>query len=289
LTFILKNIIVKNYRKEVEMFFPNRFFIDPDHPTQAMSRLLDILQIPHDGNIFSIRDITQREWYQKEKKRSEIEEQEKYLRIRDKLMPIFVELGLVDPVYAKRLNYETALIHGGTLSAVQKRIAFLAKEWERGVRFKKIGFLCSERKIIKEKEEISKIEKEVFGVSFDVKNCKNYDNEFKMMCSLYSISKLPWQREISQLLVFVGNEKANTEDTVRGWYESFNREISGPLLFVSSQPFVFFQDIIVRKVILDKEVDTIGYQASPNIPLATYLDNIAKVIFELAKISSTPR
>jgi hypothetical protein len=262
----------------LEKFFKN------GQPSNALLELLEVLGIKHDGTLIGIRDATQKSWYQSGKFRAEIKENPEYLVLKDKLMSIFRELGLVEGVFASKLSYDIALIHGGTLPAVQKRIAFLAQEWKRGVRFKIVSFLGSQRKIISDKEDPCKIEKEVWGVPFNIEKTPiHYEHEFEMMSILYEVANLPWKNEIPLRFLFPAKENANTKETTREWYERFKGEAFNSLLFISSQPFVSFQQIVVKKVIFDREVETIGYSAPQSIPITAYLDNIAKIIYELSE------
>ncbi|MEI6805458.1 MAG: hypothetical protein WCK49_03000 [Myxococcaceae bacterium] len=55
------------------------------------------------------------------------------------------ELGFVDAVKPKYLNYHTAVLLGATRPRMQSRIDYLIQIWKEGVRFKRIVFLTGDR------------------------------------------------------------------------------------------------------------------------------------------------
>ena len=126
------------------------FFDASGNPTRPLLNLLSLCEVEHVGTLPSIRDATQREWYQAGKLRAEIAE--KHGSKKEQVLPLFEQLGLVSEVRSNRLEHSFCLLLGATVVAVRKRLAFLLSEWERGVRFVHLAFLGSNRPLMQDKE-----------------------------------------------------------------------------------------------------------------------------------------
>lgn len=263
-----------------------QFFDTDGTPTPALEGILTLFEVKHDRTLLSIRDATQKEWYQAGKLRAEIVEQ--HQEKRGEAMPLFAELGCVHEINAPIKDYLHALVLGGTVTAVRKRLAFFRKQWQEGVRFQKLFLIGSQRKLIPGKEAES--------VIFNPENAElPYDapqkppsyipqNEADMMTAVYqqAANRFPWDMKMTLVSSGdVGERPANTEETLNTWMRMGS--MGGKCLVVSSQPFVSFQQLISTKVLGRKHprIDCIGYEF-PGASVSQILDTIAKVIYELA-------
>src|SRR5690606_17150403 len=127
-----------NRKEKGHMLFDNA-----GKPTSALLEVLRITGVDHDGTLLGIRNSTQSTWYQSGKIRASIGEEHGDLKTA--LMPFFMKLGLINEVLASNREYNNVLLLGATLLAVRKRLAFLMKEWDRGVRFQQVVLLGSSR------------------------------------------------------------------------------------------------------------------------------------------------
>ncbi|WP_213357983.1 hypothetical protein [Chlamydiifrater phoenicopteri] len=166
-------------------------------------------------------------------------------------------LYMTQVVPAYSATYDTAVILGGTLPSIRQRLDFLVREWNRGVRFKKIVFLCGERPLyrnIEEREQFFDSRHNPFPIesSWDERNGDMPRNEEGVARFVWAQMKLPkiW-RDISKMsVVFVSakpsgdHTRATREDTLKLFrsYEGFSKT-----LFVSSQPFISLDAARVRR------------------------------------------
>lgn len=262
----------------------NMLFDKKGNPASALLDVLRITGVDHDGTLMGIRNSTQSTWYQSGKIRANIGEEHGDLKTA--LMPLFMKLGLMEEVKAKDREYDNVLLLGATLLAVRKRLAFLMREWNRGVRFQQIVLLGSGRPLTEKESAESLFDSKNPELPFDEEWAKPPvfpGNEGEMMWMVYdqAASRFPWKNE-AEVIFCIHPGKANTEETILHWME-VKTPLPGKCLAVSSQPFVGYQELTVRKVLPDSFlVEAIGYGAPPSIPVTVFLDNLAKVIYELA-------
>lgn len=270
-------------------------FFDKDcKPTPTLCELLTRMKLEHNGTLTGIRDATQNAWYQAGKLRDEIKDQVKDEQLSWQLGPVFEKLGMVKAVHAQTRRPRYSLLLGAMLKAVRKRIAHLCTEWEtERVRFKKLVYLGSERPLDPEREPFEEIQNPANAELPFPEDWPPYSTvsrphtEVEMMRWLgwQSLPVVPWGEidDIDELVITPG--RANTRQTVQEWL-SFEPE-PGSCLVVSSQPFVLYEAWVVEKTLRQHHpewsVDGIGYAAPPTTPMATYLDNVAKVIYEIAE------
>lgn len=257
-------------------------------PNPLLLNILKLFEVEHDGTLTNIRDATQTAWYQAGKLRTEIEE--RHGTKRDDAMPLFAELGFVGDVNPQCQHYLHALVLGGTVVAVRKRLAFLMKKWNEGMQFNNIHLIASKRPLLPDKESQNVIFNPMNAeLPFDVPRktiTSVLQNEADMMSTVYALSqnKFPWGDMKMQLVSAenVGSRPANTEETLTAWNKL--SLMGGKCLIVSSQPYVSFQELIARKVLSKRHarIDAIGYDF-PGITTSGLLDNLAKVIYELAQ------
>ncbi|WP_213318630.1 hypothetical protein [Chlamydiifrater volucris] len=166
-------------------------------------------------------------------------------------------LYMTQVVPAYSATYDTAVILGGTLPSIRQRLDFLVREWNRGVRFRKIVFLCGERPLyrnIEEREQFFDVRHNPFPVesSWDERVGDMPKSEEGVARFVWSQMKLPkiWRDTSKMSVVFIcakptgDRTRATREDTLKLFrsYEGFSKT-----LFVSSQPFISLDAMRVRK------------------------------------------
>lgn len=253
-------------------------------PTPTLLEVLRIAGVDHDGTLAGIHEATQGSWYVAGKLRAEIEE--RHAHNREDLMPLFSLLGLVEAVHAKREEYSIALLLGATLVAVRKRLAFLIKEWERGVRFKLLILVGSSRKLLPTETVELMLDPNNPDLPFDPSWCKPAQlplTEGQMMRLVYDQvdASVPWKFQVGVVFSFTEGT-SNTAQSVEHWAQAWSPP-PATCLAVSSQPFVADQQLAIRKVLADGfQAEGVGYPAPPSIRVSVFLDSLAKQIDKLA-------
>lgn len=267
--------------------------------SEGVAALLKELNYEGEFDLDSVYTYTQKNWLQFPKERWEFSPM--FEEKRETLLPIFNQLHLIEKIEATKNEYDIAIIHGATLQRVRNRISFLAKEWNRGVRFKEIVFFSGPRNLEQSFESethlLSPSEELPFKKGF-VKPQIMPKNETEMMKFVFENAELPEgmeklptkfiHAEIRSKELFRYN-RPTTADTILKWLEDSPKNVT--VLCVSSQPYVSYQDIIMKYYVTpDIEVETIGDKASDKITVSSLLDNIAKCLYweMLSHPSKTP-
>ncbi|WP_236558939.1 hypothetical protein [Chlamydia sp. 17-3921] len=181
----------------------------------------------------------------------------------------FSLLRMTQAVPSYAATYDCAVIFGGPLPALRQRLDFLIREWQRGVRFHKIIFLCGKRNCYPTIES-----REHFFDSrynpFPSEN--NWENETtqKVPSSEEEIAKFIWAqmalprawRDSSIKVIFLLAEPSNGEcasrwDTLK-LFRSYQGAFSERILFVSSQPFINLDRCRLESVFNEENYDIAG-------------------------------
>jgi hypothetical protein len=238
-----------------------------EFPSPPLVFLLDLMGLPHDYSLKSIVRMTQGRWLQANKERWQFEPLEEYRLAY--MLPFFRNLGCIEETSAERNAYDYALVLGGYYTRAELRIGKLIKEWERGVRFRRIVFLTGERFLDPETEK-----------QFP---CKT---ETDLMLHLWE-KHAPAALKNTPLIVVDTPGHRNkdgswrrptTKDTVLHWLKMAPQP--GACLAISSQPFVGYQHSVISTHLPSSfSLETIGV-AEENLPLSVYLDNLARWLFQ---------
>jgi hypothetical protein len=234
-------------------------------PTQELQELLEFLGMDSGGDLQQIVSITQQKWVQLGKERWEyepVDEEKKPL-----LLPYFKNLGMVNAIDARQIHYDYALIHGALHSTVQKRIAHLVTQFNRGVRFKQVVLLTGQRLL-----DPKTSEKDL-----------PFQTEAEMMLWVWENFDMPQElKKIPYLLIdaTAGNKaRPNTADTLAAWLKTNPKP--GSCLLVSSQPFCGYQDCVAKTILPPSFVtETIGKESAPGVTVAVYLDNLGRWLYQ---------
>lgn len=267
-----------------ELFFDHR-----NCATSVLQEILRITGIHCQPTLEEVLTATQSHWLQDEDLRALIKD--RHSRYWSQLQPWFRKLGLIDQVQprsGRRYNY--ALVPGSTALAVKKRLFYLASCWDRGLtRFDKIVLLGSQRSLIPGKESPAQLSYILDFPNPDL--CKGIRDEAEMMTQLYQRFSWPWQKETSYPCLIStplnpDGSTPNTAQTVQCWLENKN-PTPGSCLVVSNQPFVYYQELAVKRALReggwDTDLDVVGIGPQSSLTNVTvYLDNITKIIWELA-------
>lgn len=208
-------------------------------------------------------------------------------------MTLLKELNLVDAVPAPPRPYAGALILGATVVAVRKRLAYLVEECRKNpdasgfsVTFPTVYLLGGARPLDKDKESPSVLTTPAelpFKADWTPPT-EMPTTEAGMMRLVFEQSDItPWEGVfIDTPLQPTPDGKTrhpNTMDTVKEFLKANSQP--GTYLAVSSQPFVARQTLNVQNALPDSFTGVvIGYAAAPTTPLKTFLDEVARLLFE---------
>lgn len=213
-------------------------------------------------------------------------------------MALLKELNLVDAAPAPPRPYAGALILGATVVAVRKRLAYLVEQCKKNpdasgfrVTIPTVYMLGGARPLDKEKESPTVLttpaELPFKDESRWTPPAEMPTTEAGMMRLVFEQSDItPWGGVfIDTPLQSTPDGKtrhSNTTDTVKEFLKTNPRP--GTYLAVSSQPFVARQTLNVQNVLPESfTVVGIGYAAAPTTPLKTFLDEVARLLYEETK------
>lgn len=187
--------------------------------------------------------------------------------------------------------YQGVLLLGALRARVVSRLHYLLL-WRHYLKFDAIYLLGGARPLDPIKED-----RKVLCTPADLRFNDDWippkqmpTTEAGMMELVWQQSQLEphWKRELVntplQPKCDGGTRPPNTGDTVREWLTRHN-PTPGRYLVLSNQPFVQFQELVVQRVLRecgakDFTVCACGPASSLVLPLSTYLDNIAKQVYE---------
>lgn len=262
-------------------------------PSPALLKTLKAFDIQNDGTWKTIVFETQKKWIRPpNKERWEVADNREGSP--EHHLTLFRNLEMVDEIQATQCCYDYAVVLGATVDRVRDRFGFLKREWERGVRFKKLVILTGDRPLNPEFEDRAhltdpKLSTQPFRIGWKFYG-KLPSNETEMMQLVYDQMALPrdWDK-IAAMFVDTPQQEGkrpNTKDTFRHWLTS--NPASGSLLILSDQPFLGRADTLARKMMPPTfSIETVG----AGIPCESYRtnkkalpilqDELARWLFEL--------
>jgi hypothetical protein len=261
--------------------------------TDKFAELLTLFGIDQ-RDVQGVYDVTQRDWYQGGKFRYEMID-DTHADKKVPAMQLLRELGFVDAIQAvegRQHKYMHQL--GATVVAVRKRLALAKKQWiERGVRFDSVELLgATQRPLTGPNEALDKLyDGTNADLPFDavtVGSLGEPKNEAEMMDLQAKLAErlLPWTSVVPTRLTSTPAQEGrntNVADTVKAWLDQYQPK-PGKVLAVSSQPYTSYQGLAIANTLGEGwEVEAIGYEAPAAIKVSGYLDNTAKLVYELIK------
>ncbi len=151
----------------------------------------------------------------------------------------------------------------------------LEKEWEKGVRFRRLAFLTGERFLD------PNLEAPLF-------NLTSKQTEAELMVHLWGKNHAAsLMQNIPFTLVNTpgrkgpnGNwQRPTTKDTVLKWLSYTPKP--GKCLCISSQPFIGYQHTVLQTYLPKAfSIETVGASTEKDLPLSVYLDNMARWLFQ---------
>ena len=200
----------------------------------------------------------------------------RFEHLKPALLPYLKDLGLVEAKFPCFKRYTGAIIHGALYSRVSLRLQFLIDQWNLGVRFSHLYFLTGER-------PLQECEKELLQ--------STAKTECEMIQQIWEKSDLPPEMRSLVEVHFVnapmkGRPNApirpTTNDTIKKWLR--DNPPRGSYLSVTNAPYHHRQDQALRRLAPSTfHFETVGTQASDDLPLWLFLDELARMIYDIAK------
>lgn len=275
-----------------------------DEHYQPRDKLLELLKLvgmkPLNESKKAITEIN--DWAQKNllRKGERWEKQtDQFENLKPEILPILKDLGFVNSTCSSFKTYQGAIVHGALLSRVRIRLHYLVDQWKQGVRFSHLYFLSGARPLEPQYESRKALMDDTLSLLKIRKDWQEPSElpktECEMMELVWNQSDIPEEMR-SQLAVYFINApmkkdtqsgkflRPNTDDTVIWWLKVFPPK--GRYLAITNAPYTNRQDLVVRSIAPnDYTFDTIGPEASEDQKMIIFLDELARLIFQIKQLS----
>lgn len=260
--------------------------------TQPLLHILALTGVHHSSTLDSIVAETQKKWLRpRDQERWHMVSP--YESLRDKLQPLFDQMGLLSEVRPQYNEYEYALLNGDTLKYFRPRIAFLFLLFEEGVRFQKLIVCTGARPLDPDEEpetmffdrdngiapirddyqlpaELPKTETDIAHMLFDQAIFPVWFTESVAI----EFVDTPMQKHTDGSV-----RRPNTGDTIHHWLDRYPKP--GSVLSISDQPFVCYQHAVLKTLLPPPfVVETVGPAADKPITVGIFLDNLARWLYQ---------
>lgn len=288
--YILSNVKFNEKEITVMQYLPSTILDNNNKPSQALLDLLNTFNIAHDGDLKSIVDATQKNWLRAAgKERWEVDEIE--VGHKDKVLELLKKLECVDEIKPLNKEYDYCLLMGALATSFQRRIAYALKLWNSGIRFKNLIILGGQRprNLQQEPEEVF-LNNLCYQVKRDwVFDGKLPETETEINKFIYNQMQLPDDFEKLVNVQFIDTPmqmksdgtltRPTTGDTMHEWLK--NDPKPGSCLVISNNPYIGYQDSVVRTFIADPfKIETVGDGAKLQEKISIYLDSLARWLYQ---------
>jgi len=240
---------------------------------EPLLKLLDVMDVPHDGTLSSIVAQTQKCWIRPAgKERWEIEGE---LTEKSEVIPLAAELGFIHEIYPLEKEYDYCLLFGATVARMEKRLNYAIKLWNEGVRFKEIVFLTGFRPLDPAADRLTDICKTEAEATHYIWEHADLPEGF---------SELPITFvEVPMLSTPSGVRRPATADTVDAWMAL--DPVPGTCLGISNQPYCLYQEAVIAAYLPEEfEFEVVGEAANPDrLQGPVLLDTIARWLWNLSE------
>ena len=235
-------------------------------------KLLTKFNIEHDGTLEDIVKKTQAQWLRKPgTERWEMDN----IVVDDEAEEIFKKLGFINMVIPKESQYDYCLVLGASAPRIKNRLDFLIKIWDEGVRFNRIFVLTGQRKLDSIGDSLPHLEFYETEISTETDYIK------------FLVKKADFPQDLRDIICFIdtptprGKSRPSTDDTVKFWLED-HEPIPGSCLCISSQPFINYQDSVLKTFLLplNFKVETVGFFDRSIFNKSIVLDSIARFLYQ---------
>jgi hypothetical protein len=219
----------------------------------------------------------------------------------EQALPLFERMNFFEEVLPESKEYTYAIVLGGCMRWMRQRLASLVKAWNSGVRFSQIVVLTGDRPRDVEYENDFELNNRDNGImpikaGWCLPNVLP-NNETGLVQLLFDQADLPV--EFAQLPLTIVNApkrylpdgklvRPNTRTTIEHWLEQDPRPTVGSCLVASSQPYVTYQDVVMRCCMpAEFSIETIGSAIHPDDKTMSTLTDVLAVtlMYQHARMS----
>ena len=237
-------------------------------------------------------EITQKNWLREAgKERWEITE--RFETKSAEILDLVKKLGFNERVLPQKKAYDYALVMGALSSTMKKRLAFLVKQWQEGVRFRHIYILVGERP----RHPTMESEKMLFEDNAYLNFPKTWvhpkvlpQTETEIAKMIYKHAEIPQEfRKVPITFVNAPMKLENaksvrptTDDTIHHLLEAHSFKKNASILSVSDQPYIQYQHAVLKRILQKNghySLETVGDEAAETRKLSIYLDSIARALY----------
>jgi len=257
--------------------------------TQPIKRILYSMGLSCDGDLKNVVKLTQQKWLKKND-RDTLEEVDKK---RESYIYQLKEAGCIDRILPFKKNYDYCLVLGGQYQTFISRLQYLIDNWEKGVRFRSLVFLGEKRAVDFEKEKKLLLKNSNNQIRTKVSK-KMPQIEIDMMKFIYENTEVPKEmRALKTVFIDGAMDISNREivlpnifNAILTWFNEA-KPAAGSCLVVSSQPYVGYQESIVRAALnRNFEIEAIGDAALPETKVSIYLETLARWLYQEAYVNN---
>lgn len=244
-------------------------------------KLTDV--VSESDTLSSIVDETQKHWLRKSgSERWDIVSDSRDNQ--EEIRKIFENFFFFSEIESKYTEYEYAFVLGALFERMKLRFEHLVNLWNKGVRFNSIVFLSGSRPAQEAQGENKDVLEKWANVTIEIMP----QTETELLKFIYDhmvmpeeMRKLPVQIiDVPMLQNSDGTmRRPNTADTIEWWLKS-NPQL-GKVLAVSNQPYVWYQDSVLKTLLPSSfEVDTVGQACLPDQKIGLLLDTLARTLYQ---------
>lgn len=253
-------------------------------------KLLVLTGVEHDGTLSDIVQKTQAAWLRKPNQ--ERWDMDAYISGHEaEIQAVLAKLGMRYSIKPKLKEYDYVVILGALFSTMTLRFQYAIDLWNQGVRYKKIVLLAGARPVVESQGENK--EKFIQWLGHDFDHDYELNTEADLIKFLYEQSNMP--EKMKQLPVQIIDvamiqspsgvaKRPTTSDTIVEWVKT--KPVVGNCLFISNQPYVGYQDIVVKTDMPTSfAIETVGAERSEGFSTAIALDSLARWLYQESKQS----
>ena len=272
-----------------ELLFKN------NKPTQALQSLLTLTGISDfQPNLESIVDVTQKNWL-RHPDQERWHMQEKFADKRDEFLGLFDELHILQEIKPTQKKYTYVLFMGAALYRTRTRLAYLIHLYNQGIRFDEVVILTGSRPLDPVIEpEYDLLNPDIPGITLRADwqaPTQLPTTESDMIRFVFDQTDVPFDRDIITVIDTPMQTKADgtrarptTGDTIRTWLAQ--NPAVGSCLAVSNQPYVCYQDTVLRTYLLSEfnleaAGEAITESERKDLKIAVTLDAIARWLYQM--------
>ncbi|OGN62905.1 MAG: hypothetical protein A3F09_00200 [Chlamydiae bacterium RIFCSPHIGHO2_12_FULL_49_11] len=227
------------------------------------------------------------------------EQVDRFEALRQSIQPLLQNLGFIDAAFPHFSEYRGAIVHGGLLSRVRLRLHYLVKLWENGLKFEYLYFLSGQRPLEREQEGVASLvsgEGSPLKMRIDFPLPKQFPTtECEMTQFVWAQSEIPQTMRQEVEVHFIdapmktGSSsttllRPTTDDTVKYWLQE--NPPYGRYLAITNAPYMNRQDLVIRTLApKGYGFDTVGSGANEQEKIAIIIDELARSIFQMDRLS----